>query len=136
MDIVLDFDGTCVVHDFPNIQTHDIGSAPVLKELIANGHRLILHTMRGTRSVLNNKYYDFLTPAVQWFKDNDIKLWSVEEHPTQHLWTNAKKCYGDFLIDDRAIGCPLKRDNMLSTNAFVDWVKMRELLVENGLIRN
>ena len=33
MDIVLDFDGTCVTHEFPKIGK-DIGSAPVLKELI------------------------------------------------------------------------------------------------------
>ena len=45
MDIVIDFDGTVVTHDFPKVG-NDIGAVPVLKELIANGHRLILFTMR------------------------------------------------------------------------------------------
>jgi hypothetical protein len=40
MEINIDFDGTCVTHDFPNIGT-DIG-IPVLKKLVANGHKLIL----------------------------------------------------------------------------------------------
>jgi hypothetical protein len=37
MEINIDFDGTCVTHDFPNIGT-DIGSIP-LKKLVANGHK-------------------------------------------------------------------------------------------------
>jgi hypothetical protein len=41
MEINIDFDGTCVTHDFPNIGT-DIGSIPVLKKKVANGHKLIL----------------------------------------------------------------------------------------------
>ena len=43
--IGIDFDGTCVTHEFPRIGK-DIGAVPVLKELIANGHDLILFTMR------------------------------------------------------------------------------------------
>ena len=38
--IIVDFDGTCVTHEYPNMG-RDIGSAPVLKELVANGHQLI-----------------------------------------------------------------------------------------------
>ena len=45
LDICIDFDGTCVSHEFPEVG-YDIGAAPVLKELVSNGHRLILFTMR------------------------------------------------------------------------------------------
>jgi hypothetical protein len=45
MEINIDFDGTCVTHDFP-IGT-DIGST-VLKKLVANGHKLIF-TMRSDK---------------------------------------------------------------------------------------
>ena len=54
MDICIDFDGTCVKHEFPEIG-EDIGAAPVLKELIANGHRLILFTMRSISKIVFNK---------------------------------------------------------------------------------
>jgi len=46
MIIAVDFDGTCVAYDFPNIG-QDIGAVPVLEELVAAGHKLILWTVRG-----------------------------------------------------------------------------------------
>ena len=45
MFIAIDFDGTCVTHDYPEVGK-DIGAVPVLKRLIDAGHKLILHTMR------------------------------------------------------------------------------------------
>ena len=43
--IAIDFDGTCVTHEYPNVG-RDIGAAPVLRKLVENGHKLILWTMR------------------------------------------------------------------------------------------
>ena len=37
MIIAIDFDGTCVTHDFPGIGK-DIGAIPILKKLIKNGN--------------------------------------------------------------------------------------------------
>lgn len=45
MIIGIDFDGTCVKHAFPR-KGDDIGAIPILKELVDNGHKLILFTMR------------------------------------------------------------------------------------------
>lgn len=45
MIIGIDFDGTVVTHDFPKIGK-DIGAVPILRKLVENGHKLILHTMR------------------------------------------------------------------------------------------
>ena len=61
MDIVIDFDGTVVTHEFPKIG-RDIGAVPVLKELVANGHRLILFTMRSDIPAANG-IIDGLTVA-------------------------------------------------------------------------
>lgn len=73
MDIVIDFDGTVVTHAFPQIG-EDIGAVPVLKELISNGHRLILFTMRSNseRPESYDPIFDppsgpLLDEAVQWF---------------------------------------------------------------------
>jgi hydroxymethylpyrimidine pyrophosphatase-like HAD family hydrolase len=46
--IAIDFDGTCVSHEYPLVGK-DIGAIPVLKELMSNGHRLILFTMRSNK---------------------------------------------------------------------------------------
>ena len=45
MDILIDFDGTCVAHDFRKLVKR-YQTVPVLKELVENGHNLILFTMR------------------------------------------------------------------------------------------
>lgn len=45
MYIAVDFDGTCVTHEYPKVGK-DIGAVPVLKKLTNSGHQLILHTMR------------------------------------------------------------------------------------------
>ena len=48
MTINIDFDGTCVTHEFPNVGK-SIGAEKVLKRLVDNGHQLILFTMRSDR---------------------------------------------------------------------------------------
>ena len=85
MDIVLDFDGTVLTHDFPNLGK-DIGAVPVLKKLVSNGHRLILFTMRSDgqkEQYLDNGYKmyegDFLTQSVNWFKQNEIPLFGIQK---------------------------------------------------------
>ena len=45
MIIAVDFDGTCVKHAYPKIG-EDIGAIPVLKQLVNDGHQLVLNTMR------------------------------------------------------------------------------------------
>jgi hydroxymethylpyrimidine pyrophosphatase-like HAD family hydrolase len=45
MIIAIDFDGTCVTHEYPKVG-REIGASKVLKELVDSGHQLILFTMR------------------------------------------------------------------------------------------
>lgn len=134
MDVLVDFDGTCVTHEYPAVG-HDIGAAPVLKELIANGHNLILFTMRGNDMISqrDGTKADFLEESLQWFRDNDIELYGIQTNPTQHTWTNSPKAYGQLIIDDIAAGCPLIHPDD-DGRAYVDWVRMREILVETGWI--
>lgn len=126
----IDFDGTCVTHAFPEVG-RDIGSVPVLRELVAAGHRLILFTMRsdGTERA-------YLDEAVQWFVANGIPLYGVNTNPTQSSWTSSPKSYAQKMIDDSSVCAPLKFDPALSTRPFIDWVRMREMLVECGLLED
>lgn len=141
MDIVIDFDGTCVTHDFPNVGK-EIGAEKVLKRLVASGHNLILSTMRSNRIELNetgdsnivNVAGLFLDSAVAWFSENGITLFGVNENPTQKKWTTSPKAYGELYIDDAALGCPLKFDSRLSNKPFVDWDEVEEYLVNSGII--
>ena len=140
MDILIDFDGTVVTHEFPKVG-QDIGAVPVLKELVANGHNLILFTMRSDVTEPYSKSPEivtesgnYLTDAVNFFKENGIPLYGIQTNPTQHTWTNSPKAYGQIMIDDSALGCPLVCDSYGEHRPFVDWVKVRQMLVELGCI--
>ena len=122
--IAIDFDGTCVTHEYPNIGK-DIGAVPVLKMLADKGHKLILNTMRSGKT---------LSEAVKWFEDNDIPLYNVNKNPTQKSWTESPKVYAHLYIDDAALGCPLYIDTDISTRPFVDWKTVKSELEYMGLI--
>ena len=124
MYIAIDFDGTCVTHDYPRIGK-DIDAVNVLKKLVANGHKLILNTMRSGKE---------LKEAINWFKENDIELYGANVNPTQKRWTNSPKVYAHLYIDDAALGCPLKMDLSISDRPFVDWEAVSCLLKDNGIL--
>ena len=132
--IVVDFDGTVVTHEYPNMGK-DIGAIPILKELVANGHQLILFTMRSDMGVKSGKFKSGLTDAVNWYKQNDIPLFGIQTNPTQHEWTDSPKAYGQLIIDDAAAFAPLKLDLSYSNRPFIDWVRMRDELVKTGWIK-
>lgn len=139
MIIAVDFDGTCVTHDFPSIGK-DIGAVPVLQALVASGHQLILWTMRSDKedvatnvegiSDISGK---FLTEAVNWFKENDIELWGINENPYQKTWTSSPKAFANMYIDDMAVGCPLRRAGDVE-KPFVDWNYLTMHFVKEGII--
>ncbi len=116
MTIAIDFDGTCVTHDYPEVGK-DIGSVPVLKKLRKQGHELILYTMRSGKE---------LQDAVDWFKNNDISLYGIQFNPTQKEWTTSNKCYAQLYIDDAALGAPLIHG--VHSRPYIDWGAVHDLL--------
>jgi len=140
MDIVIDFDGTVVTHDFPKVGV-DIGAVPVLKNIVEKGHNLILFTMRSDVSEpyskspeIITKSGNYLTDAINWFADNGIPLYGIQKNPTQHTWTTSPKAYGQIIIDDAALGCPLKFDKHFHSRPYVDWDAVEKILTNIGVI--
>jgi hypothetical protein len=135
LEVVVDFDGSVVTHEFPHVGK-DIGAAPVLKELVAQGHKLILFTMRcdSSPTQTTRKKNLYLTDAVNWFKENDIPLYGIQRNPTQGIWTTSPKAHGDIIIDDIALGCPTIFNPEFTPKPYVDWVAVRELLVARGAL--
>lgn len=126
--IAIDFDGTCVTHEFPLIGS-DIGAAKILKELIACDHQLILFTMRS-----DGDTGTYLADALKWFHDNNIPLYGIQTNPTQHEWTSSPKAYAELYIDDAALGCPIMIDPSKGLRPFVDWEAVRRLLIKRHII--
>jgi hypothetical protein len=139
--IGIDFDGTCVTHEFPRIG-NDIQAAAVLRELTNRGHRLILFTMRSDRPTVKptsdpniwQEAGNYLTDAVNWFKENNIPLWGINQNPEQKSWTDSPKPYCHLYIDDAALGCPLIFPQDSSTRPYVDWASVIKILVKKGIL--
>lgn len=143
MTIAVDFDGTCVTHDFPKVGKN-IGAEIVLKKLADKGHKIILYTMRSHPSEKTEKAgtsgmipttNDCLQDAIDWFAKYDIPLYGVNNNPSQHSWTDSPKVYANMYIDDAALGIPLVYNDMSSMmRPYVGWVRVTELLYESGFL--
>ncbi len=88
-----------------------------------------------------------LSDAIDWFKKNDIPLYGIQTNPTQKTWTSSPKSYAELMIDDSALGCPLKQDRVIrpmphpnlpipmpTGRPYVDWKKVEEMLIEKGIL--
>jgi hypothetical protein len=122
--IALDFDGTCVMHEYPRVGADVPYAVEVLKKLNANDVRIILWTMRSN---------EYLQDAVDWFAERGIEIWAVNENPQQKHWTQSPKAYAPVYIDDAALGCPLKFSDD-GSRPFADWVEIEKLLEEIGYL--
>jgi hydroxymethylpyrimidine pyrophosphatase-like HAD family hydrolase len=114
----VDFDGTCVTDEYPKVGK-DVGAVELLQQLVDDGNKIILYTMRHGKE---------LDEAVDWFNENDIDLWGINENPEQYTWSESPKIYAHFYIDDHAVGCPLISDLRKSPTPYVDWTKVTRLL--------
>lgn len=122
--IAVDFDGTCVEHNYPAIGMDVEGAVEVLRTLNKHGHRIILNTMRSGQR---------LEAAVRWFRDRKIELWAVNRNPEQECWTSSPKVYADIYIDDSALGCPVRFIDGTS-RPIVDWKSVRRVLESDGVL--
>ena len=122
--IAVDFDGTCVEHNYPAVGMDVEGAVDTLRALNKRGHRIILYTMRSG---------DKLEAAVKWFRDRKVELWAVNHNPEQEEWTTSTKVYADLYIDDSAIGCPIMFIDG-ARRPVVKWAKVRTLLENDGVL--
>ena len=122
--IAVDFDGTCVTHEYPEIGLEVPNAVKVLKKLVQNEVRIILWTIRSG---------EYLREAVEWFTKREIKLWAVNKNPQQRFWSKSPKAYAPAYIDDAAIGCPLifPEDG---SRPYADWFAIEKLLEEIGFL--
>lgn len=118
--IGVDFDGTVVDHQYPEIGT-DIGAVPWLKAAIELGANLVLFTMRSGET---------LQAAVNWYESKGVPIYGVNINPTQHTWTTSPKAYCHIYVDDAALGIALRQNPRSGGRDFVDWSVVGPLLLE------
>jgi hypothetical protein len=122
--VCVDFDGTCVLHDYPKIGEDVPHAVNVLKRLNENQVKIILWTIRSE---------EFLQDAVDWFVEREIELWAVNQNPQQKYWSTSPKAFAPVYIDDAALGCPLKL-SADGNRPFADWFEIERLLEEIGYL--
>jgi hypothetical protein len=122
--VCVDFDGTCVLHAYPEIGAEAPHAVRVLKKLNGNEVKLILWTIRSGTP---------LQAAVDWFATRDIRLWAVNKNPQQRFWSNSPKVYAPVYIDDASLGCPLVHPPD-GARPYADWVAIERLLQEIGYL--
>lgn len=138
----VDFDGTCVMHEFPQVGDTVPGAVPVLRALTDAGARLILNTIRCNKAKFKDiekctdsaEIANFLLSAELWFERNQIPLYASNVNPQQGNWSTSPKVYCHAYIDDAAIGCPLIYG--VHSRPYVDWVKVSRLLIDDLLLFN
>lgn len=123
--IAVDFDGTCVRHEYPEIGEDVPHAARVLKRLNEAKVRIIVWTMRSGEHLE--------VGAKDWFDERGIGIWAYNNNPGQANWTESPKCYAQAYIDDAAIGCPLIYPDD-GARPFVDWLAVEKLLEAGGFL--
>lgn len=109
--IAVDFDGTCVKHEFPHIGDQ-IGAFPWLRQFREEGAHLILWTCRTG---------DPLVEAVDFCKAMGLEFDGVNEHSyLAEGFDPGPKIGAHIYIDDKAAGCFMRYDGLMK-HAYVDW---------------
>lgn len=97
MIIAVDFDGTIVDHEYPEIGNPKLFAFETLKALQEQGVQLILWTYRAGKE---------LDEAVEYCKKNGIEFYAVNKNYPEEVYdeTISRKIYADVYIDDRNVG--------------------------------
>ena len=99
MIIAVDFDGTIVSHAYPNIGKPIPFAIETLKKLQADGHQLILWSVREG---------ELLQEAVDYCQQKGLEFYAVNANfPEERQLSTAdtpRKIIADIYIDDRNLG--------------------------------
>ncbi len=95
--IAVDFDGTIVEHEYPEIGKEKLFAFQTLKELDKMGARLILWTFRTGKE---------LDESVEFCRKNGIEFYAVNKNYPEEIFdeTVSRKINADIYIDDKNIG--------------------------------
>ncbi|MEE4196329.1 MAG: hypothetical protein V2I54_01685 [Bacteroidales bacterium] len=97
MKIAVDFDGTIVDHEYPEIGKPKLFAFETLKALQDKGALLILWTFRAGKE---------LEEAVNFCQKNGVEFYAVNKNYPEEIYdeTISRKINADIYIDDKNIG--------------------------------
>jgi hypothetical protein len=97
LKIAVDFDGTIVEHEYPEIGKEKLFAFLTLKELAKRGARLILWTFRSGKE---------LEDAVEFCRKNGVEFYAVNKNYPEEVMNESvsRKIDADIFIDDKNLG--------------------------------
>ena len=98
MTIAVDFDGTIVEHKYPGIGKEIPFAFETLRRFQANGHKLVLWTVREG---------ELLDAAVAYCRKHGVEFYAINSEYPGAAWSGsgvARKLKADVYIDDRSVG--------------------------------
>jgi len=148
MKIYLDFDGTCVEHDYPRMGRCNFGCIEVIKKLQDANHEIILNTYRAdlgeealkqAQKWLNEHYWMFVDRSLR----DSFELKPITQFETSKILPPPWRIWGQdtinvsndsIYIDDIATGIPLKPTVMIKNGLMVDWEQVEQDLINSKII--
>jgi hypothetical protein len=143
MYICVDFDGTLCEHVYPEIGKEVPHAFATIKKLQEAGGKIILFTMRSSKPYLHKTVEvdphtneerkvvverDCLKEAIDWCKERGLEFYGINTNPSQKFWTKSPKAYGQYYIDDAAVGCPLIHE--MGKRPYVNWVEIEKIMTK------
>jgi hypothetical protein len=109
--IAVDFDGTIVKHEYPNIGDPAPGAFRWLNVWqVKLNVKLILWTMRDKAE---------LQQAIDFCKEHGVTFDAINAGIGDRSWTSSPKAHAHIYVDDAAFGCPLIVPE--EGRPYVDW---------------
>jgi hypothetical protein len=96
MIIAIDFDGTIVEHEYPEIGPLKPYAKEVINRICDLGHYVIIWTCRGWDGTLQQ--------AIEFLNRNGIKFHKANQNADNIDFNAFPKIYADIYIDDRNLG--------------------------------
>ena len=118
MIIAVDFDGTIVEHNYPEIGRELPFATSTIRKLIEEQHQIILWTVRKGK---------LLQEAVDWCKERGIEFYAVNKNfPEEQVDKEHGYCKinAELFIDDRNLG------------GIPDWGRIYRMVKENKTWRD
>ncbi|NQT24946.1 HAD hydrolase family protein [candidate division KSB1 bacterium] len=106
----VDFDGTIVEHDFPEIGSEKPDALRTLKALQKDGHKIIIYTCRRP---------PYIGPIIEWMIDRGFKPNAINKNLSYLPTNHPSKILAHVYIDDR------------SFPPFTDWSDVQKTYLNN-----
>ena len=102
MIIAIDFDGTIVEHDFPEIGKLKPHAKEIINRLFEQGHKIIIWTCRSTQ--IHKTPNSTIFAVKDFLLTNGIRFHTINNNYAGLGFQPSPKVYADLYIDDRQLG--------------------------------